>query len=321
MGRWLLLVVPILLFAADYDVIVIGSSPTSLFEALHQHALGKKVLVLEASPLIGGAWQTIDTCGVPHADLGCHLIGLSQELADFFSAYAGCKIVPLDTPKIPDAPFGKNGFYFSKGCFELIDHLQRRIARSTIDFRFNQLVHSGVIDEENGQAIVKTADKQFSAEKIFLTPYTYFPEELGEAAKNKLKFHHLYLLVYDPNPVKFTYSFGIPHTTRMMNVTDFVDLDNTGMQLIILQTHDEDSLNKSSVFLSKLKEKNLIDESAYIVKSESYTYHQWPSHNHVLSRSYPKYFEILDTHNLINMTKYISRWKESLTTYKEAVPQ
>ncbi len=321
MGRWLFLLLPILLFGADYDVIVIGSSPTSLFEALHQHALGKKVLILEASPMIGGAWQTIDTCGVAHADLGCHLIGLNQDLADFFSIFAGCKIVPLDTPKIPNAPFGKNGFYFSKGCFELIDHLQHRIERSSIDFHFNQTVYSARVDETNGMAIVKTADKEFSAEKIYFTPYTYFPEQAGETVRNKLKFHHLYLLIHDPNPAKFTYSFGIPNTTRMMNMTDFVDLENTGMQLIVLQTHDEDSLHKGANFLSKLKEKKLIDESAYIIKSESYTYHQWPSHNHVLSRSHPQYFEILDTHNIINMAKYIPRWKESLPTYLEAISQ
>jgi hypothetical protein len=248
-------------------------------------------------------------------DLGCHLIGINQTLSDFFSDYAGCKIVPLDCPKKGLTEIGKNGFYFSRGCRELTDNLVKRVASTSIDFRLKHQVNSVEIDLPHEEVIVKTDCGNFTARKMFFTPYTYFVENIGECKKKKIKFHHLYLLISDPNPTKFVYSFGIPSTTRMINLTDFLDLEGTGLQLIIFQTHDAESLKKGDLFLSKLKEKKLVDEAAYIVKSDICIYEQWPSYSHSVYKTYPDYFEILDTHNLINIMKYVPRWKEALSPY------
>ena len=254
MRRWLLLLFPFFLYCADYDYIVIGSSPIPLFEALYQHSLGKRVLVLEGACCLGGAWQSIDICGVQHADLGCHMIGNNEELANFFEVYAGCSIVSLDTPKDFSLKSGKNGFYFAHGCYELMNHLQEMIQSSSIDLLFNQKAYSATVDTANNHVVVQTKDHVFTTEKVVITPYTRFCDDQVETC-TKIKFHHLYLLIHDPTPPRFTYSWGIPSTTRMMNITDFVDLENTGMQLIIFQTHNEDTLQNGSTILQQLKEK------------------------------------------------------------------
>jgi len=316
MRRWLLLLFPFFLYCADYDYIVIGSSPIPLFEALYQHSLGKRVLVLEGACCLGGAWQSIDICGVQHADLGCHMIGNNEELANFFEVYAGCSIVSLDTPKDFSLKSGKNGFYFAHGCYELMNHLQEMIQSSSIDLLFNQKAYSATVDTANNHVVVQTKDHVFTTEKVVITPYTRFCDDQVETC-TKIKFHHLYLLIHDPTPPRFTYSWGIPSTTRMMNITDFVDLENTGMQLIIFQTHNEDTLQNGSTILQQLKEKFMIHSNAYIVKSQSYTYEQWPANHASLQKEHPTFFEMLETSHLIKMTDYISRWKMSIIPYTQ----
>ncbi len=59
----------------DFDYIVVGSSPFSLFEAIYKRCLGNRVLVVEQGAECGGAWKSITICGVPHVDLGCHEFG------------------------------------------------------------------------------------------------------------------------------------------------------------------------------------------------------------------------------------------------------
>lgn len=104
------------LWAANYDCAIIGTSPVSLFEALYNHYSGKTVLILEAAAECGGAWKSIDICGVPHVDMGCHEISSNPELNLFLEEYAGCRMISTN----------KN-FYFSQGCFELINNLLHRI--------------------------------------------------------------------------------------------------------------------------------------------------------------------------------------------------
>jgi hypothetical protein len=313
MKRIFLLFLPFWAFCADYDCIIVGSSPASLFEALYQKAIGKRVLILESSHCLGGAWQSITVCGVEQVDLGCHKIGKNQELAEFFQEYAGCQIVPLDKPEDPNAEIGENGFYFASGCHELIDHLAKLLQTNSIEILFEQHVCETIVNEERKEVAVRTANKQFTTNKVIMTPYTRFCEENEES--NRVKFYHLYLLINDPTPPKFSYSWGIQNTVRMNNITHFVDLKNTGRQLIILQTKDLETLQKGELIVDQLKQKGLIDPCAYLICSQSYIYSQWASSENILHKQFPKYFDLLDTNHLIKLQRYINKWKEALSIY------
>jgi len=106
----------------------------------------------------------------------------------------GCSIVPLDTPKQPDTKIGKNGFYFAHGCYELMQHLEEMVQNSSIELRLNQHAHSAVVDAENNQVVIQTKEDLFTANKVVITPYTRFCDE---QEVEKIKFHHLYLLIQD----------------------------------------------------------------------------------------------------------------------------
>lgn len=294
------------LFGADYDCIVIGTSPLLLFESLYHHALGKKVLILEEGCCCGGAWQSVNICGVLHADLGCHEIGSNKELKEFLETYGGCSFIELES--------GHN-FYFSKGCYELVHNLEQRIANSSIELLKHHRVDRVVIDEANKKAIVESGQEKFTASKVYAPSYSYFPigDEILKELK-KTKYYHLYLLIQDATPPKFSYRAGIAHAARMVNLTPFVDLKDTGQQLIIFQTWSQEK--SGQMFLDELKMQNLVDPSAYILKEEWCIYEQYPSTSYTIKSPY---FEQLQTFDFRGISQHITRWKEALAIYDDAV--
>ncbi|HEX2583183.1 MAG TPA: hypothetical protein VHL30_03610 [Chlamydiales bacterium] len=297
------------LFGADYDCVFIGSSPISLFEALYQHGVGKKVLIVDESPVCGGSWKSIDICGVAHVDVGCHEIGNNQVLREFLESYGGCQMICADM---------NNHFYFEKGSYELIRNLEERIRRTNIDVCLNTRADRAVLDENNQCVMLQMGDKSVSTEKVYLCSYSYLNRGVDPDRKiQKSSFFHLYLLIADPTPPRFSYEGnGVPNTSRMMNLTRFVGLENTGQQLIVFQTHEK-NLNDEEKFLDELKNRNLVDPSAYILKSEPYVYEQWPVHTCNPENDKP-YFETLPTQDFRSMVQFFTRWKQALKPYAEA---
>lgn len=311
------------LFSADFDCVVVGSSPFSLFEALYQAHSGKRVLILEEAPVCGGAWRAIEICGIPHADLGCHQIGHDTNLKTFLEEYAGCKIVSMDNPLLPfEENKSPNGWYFSQGCFELIDHLLQLIAAANIQLYTNSKVENVTIDTAQKIATVYTKDQSFTTEKLIVTPMscialnpTQTPQKLG-----KSKYYHLYLLIQDPTPPRFSYHGGVSAgVSRLMNLTHFVGIKETGRQLIVIQTHNEQNLNNGQTILDALKTQKLVDPAAYILKSEPYIYETGSFHQGLISQMGAQgIVEILQTGHFQTLATYIPKWKQVLKPYREA---
>jgi hypothetical protein len=323
----LLLLLQLSLFAADYDCILVGSSPFSLVEALYQHQLGKKVLIIEKDVRCGGAWQTIPICGVPHAELGCHSIPSGNDivLKNFLEEYVGCKIVSIDTPSSPFiAGQGQNGWYFSKGCYELVSQLLKLIAKTTIQIKTSCKVDNISIETSKKMAIVETPLGFYSTNKLILTPMSSLaiksainlPQNL-----HKSKHYHLYMLIQDPTPPTFSYRGGVAQgISRMMNMTHFIGLYGTGTQLIAFQTNDEKSLLNEKIYLDALKTSRLIHQDACILKTETYIYETGHFNQNLIDQigAYG-IIEVLQTGVLPGMTKYIPKWKGALRPYREVM--
>ncbi len=155
----------------DFDVVVVGSSPIPLLEALYHFHSGKRVAILEGAPVCGGAWKSIEICGLFPVDLGCHTLGQDKQMMQFFEEYVGCKMVSLDNPHLPfQAGHSKNGFYFSHGCYEIIQNLLALIEKTDIVFLVDHPIESVYIDENEPLGIVKTKDRQFTTSKILRHP-------------------------------------------------------------------------------------------------------------------------------------------------------
>lgn len=325
----LLLFLNACLFAVetDFDVVVVGSSPISLFEALHRHHSGKRVLILEEASSCGGAWKSINVCGVAHADLGCHQIGGDPEVWKFLRDYAGCNMVSMNDPhkSFSDTrQYDSCGYYFSQGCHELVDHLMQLIATTDIVLQTSHKMECVYVDPERKIIEVKTCDGTYTASKMVVAHGTNICFEhptVGQIGKNpsKSKYFHLYLLIEDPTLYRFTYrDGGCVGASRMMNLTPFVGLEGTGKQLIVIQTYNDEYFGKRDVFLEDMKKQQLVDTSAKILCSESYIYEQSFLNLSELQRmgqDYQMLFDVIDTTVNSALKGHIAKWKKTLPYY------
>lgn len=299
-----------LALAADFDCAVVGTSPIPLFEALYRHASGERVLILEAATECGGAWKSIDICGIEHVDMGCHEISSTPELNQFLKTYAGCTIRAI----------GNRSYYFSEGCFELIDHLLKRINEAGIPLLTQCKVESATLDFSTCTASLHTAKGTFTATKIIVTPGSSFPIfPTPPHTTSPHKFYHLYLLLQDPTPPRFFYhGNSLTGVSRIMNLTPCVGLEHTGRQLIVLQTHSDAYFQKQEWLLEELKRIKLVDPNAYLLTSDTYIYEQGPRFQiGLLSPNQQAFFEMLNTSHFNRILNYIPKWKTILKPYEE----
>jgi len=311
--RWILFVLfSINLFGADFDCAVIGTSPVSLFEALYRYHSGDRVLILEAAHESGGAWKSIDICGVAHADMGCHEISSSPELNRFLEEYGGCSIIS-----------GHTNYYFSQGCFELIDHLLKRIKAACIPLYNDCRVESVQLDQNKKECMLKTKMGTFTSSKIVVTSSTSFAiDGIATQGRGVHKFYHLYLLLQDPTSPRFSYHSGITSgVSRMMNLTLFVGIGSSGRQLIVLQTYSDQQFDQADLIIADLKKTNLIHPEAVLLQAESYVYEQGPYFQigH-LNQSQQSFFEVLNTSHFNVIGNYAPKWKTKLPPYVEGLP-
>ena len=303
-----------LLYAVDYDCAFIGTSPIPLLEAIYQSYLGKKVIIFEQAAECGGAWKSIEICGIPHVDMGCHDATWSDpSLSEFFENYIGCKIVSFHSSTQPSS----GPYWFSRGCYELIGNLCKMVAKTSIELRMNCRVLATVV--ENDAVVLSTQQETFSAKKIYVTPLSEFSINQQPVSQSKSKYYHLYLLISDPTPPKFTSKYLGNGVSRMMNLTHSAELSETGRQLLVLQTYSEQEFYQGQRFIDLLKMMNLIGPSAYLLRAEAYVYEAsyGCAKVHSLCPEYRSFFEVLNTGSLGGMSSYVKKWKEVLPLYQE----
>lgn len=314
---WLICFPLFLLWGADYDCVFIGTSPICLFEALHQHYSGRRVLLIDDADDLGGAWKSISICDIPHVDVGCHQIGSDRSIQEFLQERIGCKLVQMDKPEEPFDPAKPtgNGYYFSRGCFELIEAIKALLAKTTVEIRLRHTVQAAFVDPTEPCVVLTVNGQQVTGGKVFLPSYCSFTFQDSPQLRSKIKFFHLYMLLADSTLPTFSYqNYSGPHASRVMNVTHFAGLNGTGRQLIIFQTYSEADLREGTKLLKDLKAKKLVSPEAYLLKEEPYVYEQW-SRSHwrflKLPAEHKELFEVLDTSHFNSMQRRIKDWKRT----------
>ncbi len=303
----------------DYDVAVIGTSPTSMLEAIYHLSKGERVLILEADEKCGGAWKSIDICGIPNADLGCHLIGSDCRLRDFFERYFGIQFVCLKHPTQPASEMHDrctNGYYFSQGCHELISRLEEAIRSRPNAALLHHRLESIFIDSARESIELSFGGSRSSTAKLVLAPASQFRVENPSYTNQEPRGHtypHLYILVEDPATANFTYLNGITKgMSRAMNLTPFLKFPKDDLQLIVIQTHSKNDIEDAQRFFRALIDQGYLSSSAKIVATDHYFYAQ--SYMNVSSVSHlgGKLIEILDTSSFSGMVRYLEKWKSAM---------
>ena len=102
----------------------------------------------------------------------------------------------------------------------------------------------------------------------------------------------------------------------MMNLSHFTGLAGTGRHLIVIQTHNEQSLANGQAFLDALKKNHLIDQTAYILKEESYIYETGTLHQGLIAQmGAQEIIQILQTGHFDTISQYIPKWKKAMKPY------
>ena len=307
----------------DFDTIVVGTSPFSLFEAIYKRCLGNRVLVVEQNSTCGGAWQSLTICGVPHVDLGCHEFGRDPRLVQFLEEYAGCTIVGVTPDLEKPAPNGE--FYLSEGCYELTRNLQQLMSRLGIVLLLNSKLESVFVDSTRAVAEVKINGMRYTASKIVLTSNSEINIEnpgFPNQPRHGHTFHHVGMLIDDPTPPRFTYKNLFANgASRSTNYTPYSqELQGTGKQLITIQVYGEQNLNNDLFFFEELKKQGMIDSSARLLQTENYLYKQVPLNQHFLLKLGPPaqtIFEIINTGHINQLCTHIEKWKTAMKPWRE----
>ena len=306
----------------DYDVAIVGTSPISMLEAIYHLCKNERVLILEADERCGGAWKTIDICGVAHVDLGCHLIGSDLRVKEFFERYFGCMFVCLEHPdqEVVGPHSGcPKGYYFSEGCYELISHLQAVIQSHAHALLLHRKLESIFIDSSRDLIELCLGDIHCTTARLILTPYTQFRVENPSFINQEPRVHrffHLYFLVEDEEPYHFTHLHTvIPGMSRAMNLTPFLKLPK-GLQLIVIQTQGENELHNVRKFFHSLMDQNYLSSKAKILASDTYVYPQ--SHINIAAISHVggSLVEVLETASFAGMIKYLDKWKSAMIPFQ-----
>jgi hypothetical protein len=308
----------------DFDVAVVGTSPTSMLEALYHIYRNEKVLIIEADQKCGGAWKSIDICGIAHADMGCHLIGSDQRLKEFFEVYFGCKFICLEhrAPVNGDSHVRcPNGFYFSGGCHELISKLESAVNAKSNGVILHRKLESIFIDDAKKFIELSFGDQRYTTSKLIITAVSSFrvdnPNFTNKnAAPNN--YNHLYMLVEDPTPPLFTYQGSIaPGMSRAMNLTLFLEMPEPNLQLIVVQTHGKADIADAQQFIDAFKKKGLLTQNAKIIDTDVYIYKQTHMNTSAIIRLGGSMIEQIDTSSFSGMTRYIEKWKGAIPPLQE----
>lgn len=308
----------------DYDVAVVGTSPISMLEAIYHISKDERVLILEADEKCGGAWKSIDICGIANVDLGCHLIGNDPHVKDFFERYFGCRFICLTHPDQEAVNVHTQcgyGYYFSEGCYELISRLEAAIQSRSNAVLIHQKLESIFIDSARENIELSFGDMRYTTAKLILTSSSQFRVEHPSFTNPPARAHlypHLYLLVEDEAPACFTYLNGIVSgMSRAMNLTPFVKLPSNNLQLIVIQTSGKNELSNVQKFFKAFIDQNYLSPTAKIVASDTYSYQQSSINTAAISHLGGKLVEILDAASFSGMIKYLDKWKSTMKPLEE----
>jgi hypothetical protein len=300
----------------DYDYVVVGTSPISLFEAIYRTCQGNRVLVVEQAAECGGAWKSITICGIPHVDLGCHEFGKDARVQQFLEQYAGCTIIQ-NAPRDGGKSAKNWGIYPAGGCYELTHNLELLMEAVGTKLLLNSRLESVYVDTAREIAEVKINGKIYTTPKVVVTGCSDVRMEntWREPVSNHSKYPHIYILIADATPTRFTYAQpGIRGVSRVMNVSQFLGLEETGLQLIAMQIHGESFLQNGPKYFEELKKLKLIDASAELLRTENYIYEQVTLDRGQLQHAF---FEILDTSHIANIGSQAEKWKTSMRPWNE----
>jgi hypothetical protein len=209
------------------------------------------------------------------------------------------------------------GFYFSQGCFELISRLENKIESYPNARLVQQTLDSVFIDSVRQCIELSVGESRYTASKLVVTRQSSFRVSNPQFTNQNFStrdYYHLYILVSDPSPSRFTYKNGIvAGMNRSMNLTPFVQFPQEGLQLIAIQVNSKNELSEGMKFLDAFKSNGLLASDAQILHSDTYIFQQSSMNISALQKLAGSLVQVLETSSFASMSPLIDKWKKVLT--------
>jgi hypothetical protein len=190
----------------------------------------------------------------------------------------------------------------------------------------NTKVQSVFVDTDREIVEVNLGNIRYTAKKIVATSNSDIrienPQVQAVQPHRSRPFPHIYLLIEDPTPPRFTYrGLSGSEASRAMNCTGYVDIP-PGLQVIAIQVHGEQNLSNPEKYVDDLKKMNLIDQNARLLKAENYIYQQCAFSQALLHKLGPnaqKMFEVIHTGHISMLANQIEKWKKVMKPWNEII--
>jgi len=116
------------------DVVIVGTSPLAIAEAVWQKSQGKTVLNIDDKSFAGGAWTTIKHEGIPEVEIGCHIWEVEKSATDFLKKFYNLNLVSL----APQPRILKKGTSIPYG-WKLNLHTFKYVMKRSLRFEFKRM--------------------------------------------------------------------------------------------------------------------------------------------------------------------------------------
>jgi len=310
----------------DYDYIAIGSSPIMMLEALYHHHLGNRVMIVEGAKECGGAWKSIEICGIKHVDMGCHTAGGNQKMIDFLENYVGINMVPM-APNNNPTKRRRGNYYPASGCYELIEQILKLVRIANIPLSIGHKVSSIYLQEDLDYVDVLVDGKTYTTKKLLVCHGTELNITSEPTFQNKSprEFPHIYLLVEDASDDRFIYSGGGSLTglsiVRVSNLTSYCELNGTNKKIFAFEVRSKNPEMFANTCLEFLISKDLVGENARLLDSSTYTYTKAYLPRNFSMKLSPKakgMFVYVNTTAIWNIANFTSTWEKAFPLYQVA---
>jgi hypothetical protein len=113
---------------APYDILIVGSSPLSLIEAVTEACTGRRVCIVEQDDRIGGAWKTEDCLGLVGIETTPHVFLPENRAYSVLDKYLLSNFRTLDIQ--PRLLVKRHGWFFKNANISLDNRLRAGLALS-----------------------------------------------------------------------------------------------------------------------------------------------------------------------------------------------
>ena len=294
-----------------YDIVVIGSSPLGILEAIYHSNRGEKVLIIDNSSKIGGAWKSISFPGISNVENAIHYLLPSEIALSFFEKKLKLKMEKIEgkktiynlTKKIYffleydgilskllnlvlnrdfvssrlKKIFLKNeSIYFKFGSPSLIDCLDQKLKKTNVEVQLNKNITK--IDFKDKVTLLSKTQEKIISKKIVCTNSSrlnnLFKDGKRIQVNEKIQKRPSIHLVLEENErfnINQLIFFNNPVIKYAHDITKFCSGEIKGKRILVIALKHEIK-EKDEVFV---KVHQILKESLFCSKKSKILFKKW----------------------------------------------